>query len=105
MDQVWLPLLLMAEKQGKTVFSLSPFAPEELVSRDGFGRPVLRQPAHSLRAGRLNLVLSHGNRAAFHEGFHIYTANRYGVSLKFIGSRYCMVMLFTAKSPLAMLCL
>ena len=27
--------------------SLSPFAPENLVSRDGFGRPVPRQPAHS----------------------------------------------------------
>ena len=23
-----------------------PFAPENLVSRDGFGSPVLRQPAH-----------------------------------------------------------
>ena len=27
-------------------FSLSPFAPENLVSRDGFGSPVPRQPAH-----------------------------------------------------------
>ena len=26
----------------ETLFSLSPFAPEKLVSRDGFGRPVLR---------------------------------------------------------------
>ena len=26
--------------------SLSPFAPENLVSRDGFGSPVLLQPAH-----------------------------------------------------------
>ena len=86
--------------------SLSPFAPEKLVSRDGFGRSVLRQPAHSLHAGRLNLVLSHGSLAAFHECFHIYAANRYGVSPKFIGSRYCMLMSFTAKSPLAiMLCL
>ena len=25
---------------------LSPFAPEDLVSRDGFGSPVPRQPAH-----------------------------------------------------------
>ena len=84
------------------LFSLSPFAPEKLVSRDGFGRPVLRHPAHSLHAGRLNLVLSHGNPAAFYEGFHIYTANRFGVSPEFIGSRYCMMMSFAAKSPLAM---
>ena len=27
-------------------FSLSPFTPENLVSRDGFGSPVPRQPAH-----------------------------------------------------------
>ena len=33
------------------MFSLSPFATEKLVSPDGFGRPVLREPAHSLHAG------------------------------------------------------
>ena len=31
---------------GKMNISLSPFAPENLASRDGFGSPVLRQPAH-----------------------------------------------------------
>ena len=31
----------------KKCFSLSPFAPEDLVSRDRFGRPVLHQSAHS----------------------------------------------------------
>ena len=30
----------------KMIFALSPFAPENLVSRDGFGSPVPRQPAH-----------------------------------------------------------
>ena len=38
--------------------SLSAFAPKNLVSRDGFGRPVLRQPAHLQL--RLNLVLLAG---------------------------------------------
>ena len=39
-------------KTGKAVcFSLSSFAPEKLVSRDKFGRPVLRQPAHSSHLG------------------------------------------------------
>ena len=28
------------------IFYLSPFAPENLVSRDGFGSPIPRQPAH-----------------------------------------------------------
>ena len=32
--------------KGETNISLSPFAPENLVSRDGFGSPVPRQPAH-----------------------------------------------------------
>ena len=30
----------------ENVIFLSPFAPKNLVSRDGFGSPVLRQPAH-----------------------------------------------------------
>ena len=33
------------------IFFLSPFAPEKLVSRDRFGCPVPRQPAHSLDSG------------------------------------------------------
>ena len=32
-------------------FSLSPFAPENLVSRDGFGRLVPSQPAYSPYSG------------------------------------------------------
>ena len=32
----------------ENMFFLSPFATENLVSRDGFGRPVPRQPAYSL---------------------------------------------------------
>ena len=31
---------------GKMNISLSAFAPENLVSRDGFGSPIPRQPAH-----------------------------------------------------------
>ena len=31
--------------------SLSPFVPENLVSRDRFGRPVPRQPDHSSYSG------------------------------------------------------
>ena len=32
-------------------FFLSPFAPENLVSRYRFGHPVPRQPAHSAHSG------------------------------------------------------
>ena len=41
-------------------FSLSLCAPENLVSRDGFSRPVPRQPANSPYILRLNLVFTHG---------------------------------------------
>ena len=43
-------------------FSLSPFAPENLVSRDGFRRPVPSRPASacSFSILRLNLVLTYG---------------------------------------------
>ena len=34
-------------EQGKIYFFLSPYAPENLVSRDRFDRPIPRQPAHS----------------------------------------------------------
>ena len=38
--------------------SLSPLAPESLVSRDGFGRLVPRQPAHSLYSGSIRCLLT-----------------------------------------------
>ena len=42
-----LPILLViSSTTGKMFFSLYPFAPENLVSRDGFGSSVPRQPAH-----------------------------------------------------------
>ena len=31
---------------GKSNISLSPFAPENFISRDGFGIPVPRRPVH-----------------------------------------------------------
>ena len=41
-----LPILHVVSSTGKMNISLSTFAPENLVSRDGFGSPVPRQPAH-----------------------------------------------------------
>ena len=43
---VRLPILYLASSTGKMHISLSAFAPEILVSRDGFGSHVPRQPAH-----------------------------------------------------------
>ena len=45
-NRVRLPILLVVSRTGKNNIPLYPFAPENLVSRDGFGSPVPRQPAH-----------------------------------------------------------
>ena len=44
--RVRLPILLVVNCTGRNNISLSPYVPENLVSRDGFSRPVPRQPAH-----------------------------------------------------------
>ena len=45
--------------------------PENLISRDWFGRPVLRQPG-SFFIHRLILVLSHGIPPNFCGGVHLF---------------------------------
>ena len=45
-NRVRLPILLVVSWTGKINIPLSPYVPENLVSRDGFSRPVPRQPAH-----------------------------------------------------------
>ena len=44
--RVRLPVLLVVSSTGKMNISPSAFVPGNLVSRDGFGSPVPRQPAH-----------------------------------------------------------
>ena len=46
MNRVRLPILLVVSWTGEMDIPLSAFAPENLVSRDGFGSLVPRQPAH-----------------------------------------------------------
>ena len=58
------------------IISLSAFAPENLVSRDGFGSPVPRQSAH-LHTLRLNLVLTYGIPPGFRGGIHLFILNRH----------------------------
>ena len=52
------------------IVSLSPFEPENLISRDGFSCPIPRQPG-SFSILRLNLVLTHGITTNFCGGVHI----------------------------------
>ena len=45
-NRVRVPILLVVSWTGRNNISLSPYLPENLVSRDGFSRPVPRQPTH-----------------------------------------------------------
>ena len=57
---------------------LSAFALDNLISRDGFGSPVSRQPAHLHT--RLNLVLTYGIPPEFRGGVHLFILNRHTLS-------------------------
>ena len=59
--------------------NISPptFVPDNLVSRDGFGGPVPRQPAHLHTQFRLNLVLTNGIPPEFRGGVHLFIYNRH----------------------------
>ena len=73
-------------EQGKWIFPcLSPLAPEGLVPRDAFGRPVPRQPAHSPNSGWIwwckipapghkieKHHLGRGKHTLFHEFYYEY---------------------------------
>ena len=76
---------------------LSPCVPENLVSRDGFSRPVPRQPAHLHTQAESGAYLR--IPPEFRGGVHYETAIRHRVSPEFIGSRNCVPMAFTAESP------
>ena len=53
--------------------SLSPFMPESLVSRDGFGSPVPRQPAHLHVQTDSSLVLTYYRvLPEFRSGVHLF---------------------------------
>ena len=66
-----LPILLVLSLTGKMKIPfLSAFAPENVVSRDGFGSPVPRQPAYLLL--RLNLMLTYGITPEFRGGVHLF---------------------------------
>ena len=78
--------------------SLSPFAPENLVSRDGFGSPVRVSLLISML--RLNLVLAYGIPPEFRGDVHLFILNRHTPSgqPEFIGSRNCVPLAFPTES-------
>ena len=74
--------------------TLSPFAPENLASRGGFGSPVPREPAH------LDTKAESGLSSAAASIYLFITAILHLVSPVFIVSRNCVPMVaFAAASP------
>ena len=67
------------EMNWENISSLFEFAPENLVSRDRFGRPVPRKP-RSFSILRLNLVFTHEIPPAFRDGVHLYRHSPSGQS-------------------------
>ena len=57
-NQVRLSILLVVSLTGKINVSLSSLAPENLVSRHEFSRPVPRQPAHFPHTGLIWCLLT-----------------------------------------------
>ena len=57
-NRVRLPILLVVSWTGKMNIPLSLHVPDNLVSRDGFSRPVPRQLAHSLYSGWIWCLLT-----------------------------------------------
>ena len=79
--------------------SLSMFGPEYLVSRDGFGSPVPRQPAHLYTQAECGAYLRDHSRVPRRRPF-IYLKPPYAIGLpELIRSRVCVQMAFTAESP------
>ena len=61
-NRVRLPILLVVSSAGKMNISRSTFSPENLVSRDGFGNPVPRQPAHLHTQAKSGAYLRNSSR-------------------------------------------
>ena len=61
-NRVRLPFLHVASRTGKMNISLSAFAPENFVSRDGFGGPTPRQSAHLHTQAEYGAYLSDSSR-------------------------------------------
>ena len=79
-----------------------PRSPENLVSRDGFGSPGPRQPAHLHTQAESGAHLRDSFRVPRRRPFiYLKTAMRHRVSPEFFGSRKCVPKTFTAESPLA----
>ena len=76
------------------IIPLSPCVPENLVSRDGFSRPVPRQPAHLHTQAESGAYLRDSSRVPRRRPFMKPPYAIGSKSPEFIGSRNCVSMAF-----------
>ena len=80
--RVGLPILLVVRPTGKMNISLPAFVPENLVSRDRFGSPVPRQPAHLHTQAESGAYLRDSSRVPRRRPF-IYLKTPYAIYWSF----------------------
>ena len=103
-NPVRLSTLLVVSSTEKMNVFLSPFAPEKLVSRDGFDSPVPCQPAHLHTQPESGAYLMLKGFLPSFATVSIYlfeTAIGHRVRPEFIGSRNCVPVAFTADASQA----
>ena len=79
--------------------SLPPFAPESLVSRAGFDRPIPRQPAHLHAQSESGAFLRDSSRVSRRRPFIYLNRQTPSGQSRVIRSRICVPMAFTAEIP------
>ena len=82
-------------------FPVPPFAPENLVSQDGFGSPVPRRPAHLHTQAESGAYLRNSSRVPRRRLFICLNRRMPSGQSRVIGSRNFVSMAFTAESPSA----
>ena len=98
-NRVRLPILLVFSWTGKINIPLSPYVPENLVSRDGFVRQSrLASACSSPYSGWIWCLLT-GFLPSSAAASIYDTALRHRASPEFIESHSCVPMTFTAESP------
>ena len=84
---------------GKINISLSPFAPENLISRDGICRPVPRQPTHLHTQAESGAYFRDSSRVPRRRPFIYLNRHTPSGQSRFFGSRNSVPMAFTAQRP------
>ena len=70
--------------------SLSPCVPENLVSRDGFSRPVPRQPAHHYTLAESGAYLRKSSRGIVHRNRKRFLLSQSTLREEFVEKKYQM---------------